>query len=342
MPDSRCFHISATGALTLHSSYEDASAAAAAEGGYVWLDFFLPRRDELSALAGPLGLHALSIEDCTDENQVPKIEDFPHNTFIIFNALSYRERSLTVSEVDLFLGQGYLLTASGYGAGGAKPLEGIERVVEHNAENAAQGPVFLLHIVLDFVVDRKFASIEALEDDLTSAEEQMLASPSSFNPAELLDLRRHLLAVRKSLFHEREILVKICRRDSPFIPEKAVFHFRDIYDHLAKFFELAEAYREIVTSLMELHMSMLNNLMAKAANDTNNTVRRLTFITTIFMPLTLLAGIGGMSEWTMMTGQQHWRLAYPALFLGMAVLGVTSYFLLKKLEKKDRGPGAGQ
>ena len=118
--------------------------------------------------------------------------------------------------------------------------------------------------------------------------------------------------LRKSLFHEREILVKICRKDCPFISEKAIFHYRDIYDHLAKFFELTETYRDIVTSLMEMYLSMLNNLMAKVANETNATVRRLTFITTIFMPLTLLAGIGGMSEWSMMTGPENWQIAYPA------------------------------
>ena len=161
----------------------------------------------------------------------------------------------------------------------------------------------------------------------------MLANPSNFNPAGLLHLRRNLLALRKSLFHEREILVKICRRDCPFIPEKAIYHYRDIYDHLAKFFELTETYRDIVTSLMELHVSMLSNVMASTANRTNLTVRRLTFITTIFMPLTLLAGIGGMSEWSMMTGPQNWRIAYPAFILVMVVMGLANYYLLRRLEK---------
>ena len=164
----------------------------------------------------------------------------------------------------------------------------------------------------------------------------MLADVSNFNPAELVRLRRDLLSLRKSLFHEREILVKICRKDCPFISGKAIFHYRDIYDHLAKFFELTESYRDIVTSLMEMYLSMLNNQMTKAANETNQTVRRLTFITTIFMPLTLLAGIGGMSEWSMMTGPQNWKIAYPVFLLAMAVIGFVNYYLLKWLEKRNR------
>jgi magnesium transporter len=87
---------------------------------------------------------------------------------------------------------------------------------------------------------------------------------------------------------------------------------------------------------MEMYLSMLNNQMTKAANETNVTVRRLTFITTIFMPLTLLAGIGGMSEWSMMTGPENWRIAYPAFLLAMVVIGFASYYLLNRLETRSR------
>jgi magnesium transporter len=153
----------------------------------------------------------------------------------------------------------------------------------------------------------------------------------------LLYLRRNLFALRKSLFHEREILVKICRKDCPFIPEKALYFYRDIYDHLSISFELTETSRDIVNSLMEMYLSMLNNEMARIANKTNITVRRLTFITTIFMPLTLLAGIFGMSEWSMMTRPENWRIAYPVFMLAMVIIGISNYYLLKWLEKKGQG-----
>jgi magnesium transporter len=308
----------------------DEALAAAKTAGFAWLDYRQPTKEQLSVLTDSLGLHPLSIEDCTDKNQVPKIEDFPGNTFIIFNAFSYTNRRLSVDEVDLFIGEKFLITVSGYDSGARRPLHDIQRIVELNIERAQQGPAFLMHIILDHIVDQKFVAIEALEDGLEAAEEAMLAAPSSFNPAEMLRLRRELLALRKSLFHEREILGKICRKDCPFISDKAILHYRDVYDHITKFFELTEAYRDIVTSLMELHTSMLSNLMAKASNETNAAVRRLTFITTIFMPLTLLAGIGGMSEWSMMTGPANWRIAYPAFLLAMAVIGIANYYLLRR------------
>ena len=127
-----------------------------------------------------------------------------------------------------------------------------------------------------------------MEDELEKAEESLLENVESFQPVQLITMRKNLMRLRKTLYHEREILVKICRLDCPFISEKAIVHYRDIYDHLSKFFELTETYREIETSLMELYTSLLNNLMTKMSNDTNISVKRLTLIATIFMPLTLL------------------------------------------------------
>ncbi len=335
MSESWFYHISQTGKLS-HLATIDAALAAAKDEGFLWLNYCQPTKEELSILIDPLGLHPLSVEDCFDEDQIPKIEDFPRNTFLLFNAFDYSDGKLSIGEIDLFVGDNFLVTVSQRNSENRRLLDGIEHIVEMDIQSAQQGPAFLMHVILDSVVDQKFLAIEALEDELDAVEEAMLADASNFNPADLVRMRRDLLSLRKSLFHEREILVKICRKDCPFISEKAIFHYRDIYDHLAKFFELTESYRDIVTSLMEMYLSMLNNQMAKAANETNVTVRRLTFITTIFMPLTLLAGIGGMSEWSMMTGPEHWRVAYPVFLLAMAVIGFANYYLLKRLEKRIR------
>ncbi len=342
MSESRFYHIARDGNPARLSTLAEALSAIKG-GGFIWLDFIRPSKEglpalkgELSVLVEALGLHPLSIEDCTDENQIPKIEDFPRNTFILFNTFSYSTQKLTIDEVDLFIGENFLVTVSGGEAGRERPFSSIEHMLELDIENVRQGPAFLMHVILDQIVDRKFLAIEALEDELDAAEELMLADASSFNPAGLLHLRRDLLALRKSLFHEREILVKICRKDCPFISEKVIYPYRDIYDHLAKFFELTETFREIVTSLVEMYLSMINNRMTRFANETNATVRRLTFITTIFMPLTLLAGIGGMSEWSMMTGPSNWRIAYPAFMVALVMIGVASYFLLKRLEQRGR------
>lgn len=334
MSECRLYHISSEGKLDQTASLTEALVASR-QGGFLWLDYVRPTTEDLLALVEPFGLHPLAIEDCTDDDQVPKLEEYPQNTFVIVNALSYADGKLAVDEVGLFIGDSYLITVSTPGSDSPGPLSGMERIVVQDMETVRQGPAYLMHVILDQVVDRKFDAIEALEEQVDAAEEAIVADLQGFTPTELLRLRRDLLTLRKSLFHEREILVKICRKDCPQIPEGAIVHYRDIYDHLAKLLELAEAYRDIVTTLMEMYLSMLNNQMAKAANQTNTSVRRMTVVMTIFMPLTLLAGVGGMSEWSMMTGPDNWRVAYPAFLLAMALIGVASYFLLRRIESRS-------
>lgn len=335
MSESRFYHINTSGTIDRVSTLEEALAISKT-GGFIWLSYCEPTLQEISELEGPLGLHPLSLEDCIDDIQIPKIEDLPGNTFIIFNAYHYSNKILTIEEVNLFIGANFLVTIIRRGLSDKKLIENIEQIAANNIEKIKLGPAFLMHIFLDFVVDKKFETIEVMEGELDNAEDTMLSKPDDFNLGDLQLLRRDLLSLRKSLFHEREILLKICRKDSPFIPEIAILHFRDIYDHLANFFELTESFREVVSNLMEMHLSLLNNQMAKAANQTNFIVRRLTLITTIFMPLTLLAGIGGMSEWSMMTNPANWKISYPLFILGMIIIGAANYFFLKRLEKKDR------
>jgi magnesium transporter len=335
-PESRFFHVLPEGRLHRAGSREEALALLA-DGGYVWFDFMDPSREDLESLIKPLGLHPLSIEDCLDQEQIPKMDDFPSHDFILFNWYRYADKTVAIDEIDFFLGKNYLVSvshAASVPAGNSRNRldEGIER----DLVNVRKGPDFLLHVFMDYIVDEKFKAIEALQEELDTAEETVIEAPGAFKPEALLQLRRNLLTLRKSLFHEREILVRICRRDSPFVSESAIYHFRDIYDHLAKFFEAIEIYREMITSLMEIYLSVLNNRMTVVANRTNRIVRRLTLINTIFMPLTLLAGIGGMSEWSMMTDPKNWKIAYPAFLLLMVVVGVGNYFLLKRLEARDK------
>jgi magnesium transporter len=333
MSESKFYHFSATGSFYGVGTLGEAIAASK-EGGFVWFNFYKPSKEELSSLIDTIGIHPLSVEDCFDEKQVPKIEYFPNNTFILFNAFSYVGKALLIDEINLFIGKNFLITVSGHNSETRKPLNNIVGIIENGPTNAKTGPDFLMQIVLDYLVDQKYKAFDDMEDELEEAEELLISNVEKFKPMQLIRLRKDLLNLRKSLFHEREILVKICRMDCPFITEKAIVHYRDIYDHLAKFFELTETYREIETSLMELYTSLLNNLMTKMSNNTNSSVRRLTLIATIFMPLTLIAGIGGMSEWSMMTGPSNWKIAYPVFLLGMVVIGIVNYYLIKRLEDK--------
>ena len=336
MSRSEFYHISTGGNLEKITTLEGA-VSALNDDGYVWFNYTKASREELAELSAPLGLHPLSIEDCTDETQVPKMDEFPNYTFIVFNALRYDPEELTSDEVDFFIGKNFLVTVSGYSETSRYPLDGIIPVIERNTQSIKRGPAWLMHIIIDYMVDQMADIVEKAEIDIDHAEEEILGSPSEFDPSRLTYLRRNLLGLRKSLFYEREILIKISRNDCEWVPEKATVHYRDIFDHISNFLEMTESNRDNVTSLMELYASMLNNKMARDSNQTNSTVRRLTFITTIFMPLTLLAGIFGMSEWMAMTGgESHMTTAYALFGAGIILIGAGSFLFIKWLDRRDR------
>ncbi len=301
----------------------------------VWLDYFNPTADELKQLIEPLHLHPLSIEDCLDDEQIPKIDLLPDYTFLLFNAFRCEEGALVVEEVDFLLGKNFLVTvhrsASPDRLLGAK----LDHAIALDLSNVRKGPDLLFHIILDYVVDEKLRAIETLQDGLELSQERILNDTASFSPHELMRLRRDVLSMRKSLLHEREVVARLCRRDSPFVTEKAIFAFRDIHDHLARFFEVTEICREMISSDMEIYLSIINNRMSMVANRTNRVMRRLTLITTIFMPMTLLAGVGGMSEWSMMTGAENWKTSYPAFIAIIALIGVVNYWILQWLDRRD-------
>ena len=164
MSEAWFYHVSSTGKLLRVASVE-AALATTKKGGFAWLHYCQPTKEELSDLSEPLGLHALSIEDCFDENQIPKIEDFPRNTFILFNAFGYSDKKLSVDEIDLFIGDNFLVTVSQREAENRQLLSGIERSLATDLESVRHGPAFLMHVILDHVVDQKFLAIEAFEDE---------------------------------------------------------------------------------------------------------------------------------------------------------------------------------
>lgn len=329
------YFVYTTGIIDRLSTIEEGLAKRDAKHeGYLWLDYYAPSEDNLALLIEPLGIHHLSLEGCQYDKQIPKIYEYETYVHLLFNIFLYSDKDVLINDANLFIGESFIVTV----AKASDLTRGYKALIEKEIRNAKLGPSYAMHIILDYIADQKFTAIEALGDDLANLEDIMTENHNSFDHTLLHRIRQSLMELRKSLFHEREILVKICRNDISIIPDNAIIHYNDIYDHITNFFELTEIYREMVTSLIQTNLAMLNNDIAKAANDTNMAVRRLTQITTILMPLTLIAGIGGMSEWSMMTGPDNWRISYPG-FLGiMMLIGIIAYFVLKWLERNDYHP----
>ncbi len=327
------YHIAENGTCSRHQTIDE-TLKTHDHSGFIWLAFSSPVQEDLDQIITVFPIHPLSIEDCFDDRQIPKIDLFREYTSILFNNFYYSEGSLSITELNLFLGATFLITVSREETRQELPIDKIMETIRRNADQVKLGPAFVMHTILDCIVDQKFEIVETIEDEIITLEDSLIADPAAFRPQDLQKLRRNLMAMRKSLVHEKEVLLKICRKDSKYIPENSIFFYSDILDHLVKFYETTETNRDIVTSLIQMNLSTTSNAMAEAANRTNKSVSRLTLITTIFMPLTLLAGIGGMSEWTMITGAENWKTSYPLMLAGMAVTGLITYLLLKGLNNR--------
>jgi magnesium transporter len=304
-------------------------------GGFLWCALLSPTRDELEPLEKGLGIHPLSIEECFDDQYLPKMDVFPDYLAILFNDFVEEEGLIGIREINFFLGKDFLVSIfRGKEAEAARFKDILERFVL-DAENLVSGPVRLLHAIMDRIIDSKFSLVEKIGDHISAFEDKVLEESKPVDAAELHGIRQNLMVMRKTLLHERELLARICRRDSPLIQTADLAYFTNLYDHLAKFVEIIESNRETMTNLAQIQLTMANNAMAEASNRTNRSVSRLTLITTIFMPLSLIAGIGGMSEWTMFTGPENWKIAYPVLIGIMAIMGAANYFVLRWLERKN-------
>src|SRR5512146_935641 len=164
MSKSNFYHVTTGGAIIPMRGWREAIRAGR-KSGYAWLDYCDPTAAELSELIKPLRIHPLAIEDCTDSNQIPKIEDYPGNTFMLFNDFHYADQSLIIHEVDVIIGAHFLVTVH---AGGAEDRlqAAVERLAGHERESIRHCRVFLLHILLDLGVVCKFVETEWMEYEL--------------------------------------------------------------------------------------------------------------------------------------------------------------------------------
>jgi magnesium transporter len=333
MAKANWFHFSAEGTATEALSLENVLSLKRS-GGFIWCAYVSPGKDDLQPLVDSLGIHPLSIDDCFDDDHLPKIDLFPEYTGILFNDFLNGSDTVNIGEVNFFLGKDFIVSVFQEESADIHQCGAIFAELAFDTVKPVSGPARVLHAMLDRIVNNKFAAVESVGDRISEFEDIILTGEGQIDNAALHGIRQNLRVMRKSLFHEREILARICRRDSPLIRDVDLAYFSNLYDHIAKFVELVESNRETVTDLVQIQLSLTSNAMAESANRTNHSVNRLTLITTIFMPLSLIAGIGGMSEWTTFTGPENWKIAYPLLLGFMALIGVVNYIVLKRLDKK--------
>jgi magnesium transporter len=304
-------------------------AAAHAAGKNFWLELDEKSDEQTAFLENVLKIHPLAIEDVWNDVGLPKVEDFDDYVQIIVHGIreddqSSKEVPLELAELDILIGKNFLVTHAHDEKVCA--ITPVQAEIVRSAKLLKKGPAWVAHAVMDRMVDAYMPLIEKFDEQIDGVETQILEGSIKSDREvipRIIRIKRSLQMLRRVTIYQREILLRLARAEFDEIPRELVPFYRDVYDHFARVTELVDSYRELVTSLLEAQFSMQSNRM-------NEIMKRLTIISTIMLPLSLIAGIYGMNFEHM--PELKWVDGYPfALGLMVAVAtGIVIFFRRKR------------
>jgi magnesium transporter len=264
-------------------------------------------------------LHPLALEDVMTLGQRPKAEDYEDSLFAIFQFLSVTATRLRKTQIALFLGKDFVITFQPGGPDLLAPVR--ERIVKGRGRLRQKGACYLAYAVVDLVIDSTFPALEELGEELDEVEDAILENPEREDVERLQAVRRELLLLRQVLWAQREVVGRLAREEHDLMPDDVRIYYRDCYDHAVQAMEVSENFREMASGLLDIYLSSLSHRL-------NEVMRVLTIISTVFMPLSFLAGVYGMNFDTrhpLNMPELGWRYGYVSFWV--VAIGMVSVML---------------
>ncbi|GIV96055.1 MAG: magnesium transport protein CorA [Herpetosiphonaceae bacterium] len=284
-------------------SPEQICAALQDSKGLLWVSLEHPTKEELHTILGDIfHFHPLTIEDCESLGyQAPKVDNFGDYLFIIVHALKpdFPLDHLDTMELNCFLGPNYLVTS--YLDLHMPAVDELWEKLERDQRSLERGADMLCHAILDTIVDEYLPIIDLMDEEIDKLEDLVLARPQPYMLERLLDIKHSILTLRRVIAPQREVMNRLSRDDLLQIRPANRIYFRDVYDHLVRLHDISESVRDIVGGALDIYLSSTSNRM-------NQIVKTLTIVSTIFLPLTFLAGVYGMNFDVM--PELRWRYGY--------------------------------
>jgi magnesium transporter len=295
--------------------------------GLLWIDFASEPDENTLPILQRFNFHPLAIEDALQQTHAPKIDDWGDYLYIVLNYMHLIKASAPwdteIDELDIFLGHNYVITHHD------NPIPSIDEVwnaSQRDPRYSQEGADHLLYKIIDGIVMNYMPIIEKIDEEIDMVEDQVFDRPSSQTLSRLFTLKRVLLAMRRILLPQREVLNKMARDDYQVIDRKDKIFFRDIYDHLVRLHDVNESLRDLVGGALDTYLSVINNRM-------NEVMKTLTIITTLFMPLTFVTGFFGMNFFAASPPQESWTL--PLVFYGtLSLILATPIFMFFWMKRR--------
>jgi len=275
----------------------------------------------LQQLGAAFGLHPLVVEDIVNTDQRPKIEDYGEYLFIVMKAVSGHDQapSLMVEQISLVVGVNFVLC---FLEGQDDPFVDLrERLRSKKGRLRTMGSDYLTYAHLDTIVDQYFPLLEQLGEDIEALEERLIAHVDREVLRTLHQFKREMILLRRAIWPLREVLSHLERGDSNLIHSSTHIYLRDVYDHTIQLIETTETYRDMLAGMMDIYLTSLSNKL-------NETMKVLTVIATIFIPLTFIVGIYGMNFKVM--PELDWPWGYPLVMGVMFVLAIGMLWVFRR------------
>ena len=264
-----------------------------------------------------LGIHSLLLEDILNTEQRPKIEDYETYLYLVLKRLLWNKETAVIemSQVSIIFGSTFVLTFQEDMHDIFDPLRQRLRAGKGRLRKA--GADYLAYTLLDVIVDHYFLLLEQLGDRLEAVEDTVITTPTPNTLQMIYGLKRELLFLRKAVWPLRELLNNLQHSDSDLVQSATRPYLRDVYDHTIQVLETMEILREVVSSLLDIYLSSVSMR-------TNDVMKILTVIATIFIPLTFITSLYGMNFHNM--PELQWRYGY--LFVWIIILISSGTLLL--------------
>jgi magnesium transporter len=288
-----------------------------------WVDVGgVHKMDVLESFGKQFKLHSLLLEDIANTDQRPKLDDYETCLFLVMKMLSVTDRQeIVVEQVSFVLGQNFVLSFQENGADVFTSVR--DRLRGSKGRLRQSGADYLLHALVDAIVDQYFEVLEVLGEKIEALHELVVSDPKPETLHRIHSLKRQLMFLRRAVWPLREAANNLSRSECPLLHESTKVFFRDLYDHVVQIVDTIETLREMVSTGLDIYLSSISYR-------SNAVMKMLTIITTIFMPLTFIVGIYGMNFEHM--PELEWQWGYP-LVLGLMVLiaiAMLGFFKRKK------------
>jgi len=287
-----------------------------ASGVKLWVDVVQPSPEEgQQLLANTFHFHPLSVEDALSDIHHPKVEPYDRYLYVILHGIDFHagEHEFATRDVDFFLAENYLVTVHD---GHSRSIEKLHALCEQHPHILQEGPVALMHRIVDQMVDNYAPELAEIEEQMDGLEEEAILGVGDNLMRPILAVKRDLAALRRVVIPQRDVVGRLARREFPIISNEMAYRFRDVYDHLVRYAEEATMFQDRVTGILEGYLSAISNRL-------NRVMKVLTVVSTIVLPMTVLTGLWGINvplpHFPGGDGMQFWWLVgiMTAITVGM-------------------------